>query len=266
VCSFGVAESTHSLWLGLLAGIAVGAALALLHAIWSISLRANQIVSGVALVILGSGLSSLIGSYGSNPLTVRPSVGVFGNVFSGAITRLPIVGPILFGQTILVYGSWAFVAISSYYLYRTRRGMWVRAVGEDPASADSTGVAVASTRYVHTVIGGAAAGLAGAYLTLALFGAWQDNLSAGEGWIAFSIVIFAGWRPWLALVVAYVFGALTNLGFNLQLLNVSISSQLLAVAPFVVGLVALLVISATRLGRDISPPAGLGLPFWREDR
>ncbi|HEX4804933.1 MAG TPA: ABC transporter permease [Conexibacter sp.] len=266
VVAYAVTVSTHSTWLGLLAGAAAGMALAALHAVLTISLRANQIVSGIALVILGTGLSQLIGSSGENPLTTRSSGGAFGPLLHGGPADWPIVGPILFGQDLLVYLSWVFVAGAAFYLLRTRAGLWLRAVGEDPASADAAGISVARTRYLHVLLGGAAAGVGGAYLTLALFNAWQDNLSAGQGWIAFAIVIFCGWRPVRALAAAYLFGALTGIGFKLQLFHVPIPAQILSMLPFAATLVALLVVSTRRFRRLSAQPASLGEPYWRESR
>jgi simple sugar transport system permease protein len=266
VIAYLTTVTTHSTWLGLLAGAAAGVAMAAIHATLSITLRANQIVSGIALVILGAGLSQFIGSEGSTPLTTRPSGGSFGPLLSGGLADWPIVGPILFGQDVLVYLSWVLVAATAFYLFRTRWGLWLRAVGEDPASADAVGISVARVRWIHVLFGGATAGVGGAYLTLALFSAWQDNLSAGQGWIAFAIVIFCGRRPLLALAAAYLFGALTGIGFKLQLFHLNVPTQILSMLPFVVTLVALLIVSSGRFGRIDSEPAALGEPYWRESR
>ena len=266
VVAYLTTVSTHSTWLGLLAGAAAGTAMAAIHGTLSITLRANQIVSGIALVILGAGLSQFIGSQGDTPLTTRSSGGSFGPVLSGGPADWPVVGPVLFGHDVLVYLSWALVAAAAYYLFRTRWGLWLRAVGEDPASADAAGISVARVRWVHVLIGGATAGIGGAYLTLALFSAWQDNLSAGQGWIAFAIVIFCGRRPLLALAAAYLFGALTGIGFKLQLFDIDVPTQLLAMLPFVATLIALLLVSTGRFGRLDSEPAALGIPYWRESR
>ncbi|HEX5147227.1 MAG TPA: ABC transporter permease [Conexibacter sp.] len=266
VVAYLTTVTTHSTWLGLLAGAVAGTAMAAIHATLSITLRANQIVSGIALVILGAGLSELIGSAGSDPLTTKASGGSFGPVLHGGPANWPLVGPILFGQDVLVYLSWAFVAAAAFYLFRTRWGLWLRAVGEDPASADAVGISVARVRWAHSLFGGAAAGVGGAYLTLALFNAWQDNLSAGQGWIAFAIVIFCGRRPVLALAAAYLFGALTGIGFKLQLFHIDVPTQFLSMLPFVVTLVALLLVSTGRFGRLDREPASLGEPYWRESR
>lgn len=267
VTAFGATVATENVWIGLLAGAASGVGMAMLHAVVSISLRADQVVSGIALTIIGSALSVLIGSAGDQPLTTRAPGGSFEPVFSGGLADLPIVGPIIFGYDALVYLSWLFVAATSYYLGHTRAGLWVRAVGQDPASADTAGISVARTRYVHVLIGGAAAGVGGAYLTLALFDSWKGNLSAGQGWIAFAIIIFCRWRPFAALLVAYVFGALTSIGFKLQLIQVPIPSDVLTILPFIAAMVMLLLVSTKRFRRSRSEePTALAQPYWRESR
>jgi simple sugar transport system permease protein len=239
--------------------------MASLHAFLSVTLRANQIVSGIALVILGTGIAAYLGSAGPK-LVDRPSGGTFEPILSGGLADLPVVGPLVFGHDLLVYGSWAVVALASWYLFRTRSGLQLRAVGEDPATADASGIPVARIRYVHVLIGGAGAGVAGAYLTLALFGSWSEELSNGTGWIAIALVIFSAWRPVRALVAAYLFGALTSLGFNLQLLEVPIPLDLLAILPFVMTLVALMVVSNLPSARRFGAPAALAEPYWREQR
>lgn len=266
VVAYLTTVTTESTWLGLLAGAVAGTAMAAIHATLSITLRANQIVSGIALVILGAGLSQFIASQGDSPLATRPSGGTFDPLLTSGPADWPIVGPVLFGHDLLVYLSWALVAAVAWYLFKTRWGLWLRAVGEDPASADAVGISVSRVRWAHSLFGGAAAGVGGAYLTLALFGAWQDNLSAGQGWIAFAIVIFCGRRPLLALAAAYLFGALTGIGFKLQLFDINVPTQFLSMLPFVVTLVALLLVSTGRFGRLDSEPASLGEPYWRESR
>jgi general nucleoside transport system permease protein len=258
--------STGSLSIGVLVGMVAGALLASVHAFWAITIRANQIVSGLAIVIIGTGLATYLGSVGAEPLISRPAPATFRPIFPEGLRDLPIVGPILLGHDPLVYLSWAFAAATSLYLFRTRTGLAARSVGEDPASADAAGISVASFRYAHVLIGGAASGVAGAYLTLALFGAWQDNISAGTGWIAFALVIIAAWRPWRALFAAYIFGGLTSLGFNLQLIKVDVPLDVLSMLPFLATFLALVAVSSRRVARGVGAPAALAEPYWREHR
>ena len=249
----------------LIAAAAAGAALALIHAFLSITVRVNQIVSGLALTIFAGaiGLSSYAGQAwgigGQHGIHQLSKLDVFG------LSDVPVIGPILFNQDAMVYLSWGLVALVSYYLYRTRFGLYLRAVGESPRSADAMGINVSAYRYVHTVVGGALAGLGGAYFTLAIAPIWTDGLTAGAGWIAIALVIFAFWRPDLLVVGAYLFGALSSLGFTLQANGVQLPSELFSSLPYIMTVVVLAVASTTLAQRRIGTPAALGVPYVREE-
>lgn len=256
-------------WVVLLAAIIVaglaGAALALIHAFLSITVRVNQIVSGLALTIFAGviGLSSyagqvwnLGGQHGVHQLNKLDVLGLSG---------LPVIGPILFNQDAFVYLSWGLVALVAYYLYRTRLGLHLRAVGESPRAADAMGIDVTAYRYVHTVVGGVFAGLGGAYFTLAIAPIWTDGLTAGAGWIAIALVIFAFWRPELLVVGAYLFGALSSLGFTLQVFGVQLPSEVFSAIPYVMTIVVLAAASTMLANRRIGTPASLGVPYVREE-
>ena len=267
VTGFWAASETDNPWLGLLVAVVAGVIFSLIHAVLSVSFRVNQIVSGLGLFILGSGLSAFLGEIGSRPLTRRSPPRDLGPVFPEALSDLPILGPILLGHDALVYISWLLVAAGSFYLFRTRRGLAARAVGEDPATADAAGVPVALTRYVHVLLGGAFTGLAGGYLSVALVGAWQQGFSGGLGWIAFAMVAFSGWRPWRALFASYAFGGLTSLGLTFQLLDVPIPSDFLLMMPFAFTLLFLILFTSNaRLARKLGAPAALATPYRRESR
>ncbi len=256
-------------WFVLLAAIVAaalaGAALALIHAFLSITVRVNQIVSGLALTIFAgtAGLSSYLGKVwnigGQHGLHQLTQVDVLG------LSGVPVVGPILFHQDLFVYLSWGLVALSGYYLYRTRTGLYLRAVGESPRSADAMGIDVARYRYVHTVLGGALAGVGGSYFTLAIAPIWTDGLTAGAGWIAIALVIFAFWRPDVLLVGAYLFGALSSLGFTLQAHGVRLPSEFFSALPYVMTVVVLAVASTRLAKQRIGAPAALGVPYVREE-
>lgn len=267
VVGFWAGTETGNLLVALAAGGLAGALLACVHAVLAVSLRVNQTVSGLSLVIVGTGLSAFLGSTGDRPLLETPNGVDIGPVFPRVMRDLPVVGPVVFGHDIVVYLSWVLVAVAGYVMYRTSTGLSLRAIGEDPAAADAAGLNVARTRYLATAIGGFGAGLGGAYLSLAVLGTWQNGLTAGAGWIAVALVILAGWRPWLALVGAYAFGVLRGLGFTLQIAQVSIPSDFLTMIPFVAAyLVVILVSISPQRARKAAAPAALGTPYSRESR
>ncbi len=239
---------------------------ALLHAFLVITLRVGQIVSGLAITIMvgAAGLSSYLANVWN--LAARPAphqlvaIDVFG------LGDLPVVGPLLFHHNLVVYFSWVLVATMSWYLFRTRPGLHLRAVGENPAAADALGINVVRYRYVHTLLGGALAGLGGGFFSLAIVPLWADGMTGGRGWIALALVIFGFWRPELVLVGAYLFGSLTSLGLTLQARGVHVPSQLLDSLPYLVTVVVLVAVSAGWSRRQWGAPAALGIPFEREAR
>lgn len=264
VTGFWVTTSTNSPALGLLVAVLAAAAFSMIQGVLAVSLRANQVVVGVALVILGSGLSSFIGDQGDPPVARRISGGIFEPVFPASMHDWPAVGPLLLSHDPIVYLSWAFVAAVSWYVFRTRTGRHLRAVGHDPASADAAGIYVSRMRYLHVALGGAAAGAGGAYLTLRLFSDWFDDMTAGMGWIAVILVILASWRSLRLLIAAYAFGAISSLGFTLQLLGWKIPTELLAILPFLVVYLVMVFVSAAE--RRSQMPAALAEPYFRESR
>jgi general nucleoside transport system permease protein len=243
-----------------------GAVMAAIHAFLVITLRANQIVSGLALTIFAgaAGLSSYLGN--DLKLTGRPARYQFQEVFPSSLQDLPVIGPIVFGQSLLVYASWVCVIIVALYLTRTRLGLNLRAVGESPAAADAMGVSVARYRYTHTVVGGAFAGVGGAVFSLSITPQWLDGLTQGAGWIAIALVIFAFWRPTLCLLGAYFFGAFTALPFALQGHGVTLAPELFQTLPYVATILALVLVSSRAARLRFGAPAALGVPYVREER
>jgi general nucleoside transport system permease protein len=243
-----------------------GAAMALIHAFLVITLRANQIVSGLALTIFAgvAGLSTYLGN--DLDLAKAPARHQFQEIFPKSLQDLPVVGPILFGQSALVYASWFCVVLVALYLTRTRLGLNVRAVGESPAAADAMGVNVGAYRYAHTLVGGAFAGIGGAAYSLSITPQWIAGLTQGAGWIAIALVIFAFWRPTLCLVGAYFFGAFTALPFALQGHGVTVAPELFQSLPYVATIVALVLVSSRAARLRFGAPAALGLPYVREER
>ena len=243
------------------------ACMAAIHAFLVITLRASQIVSGLALTIFAgaAGLSSYLG----NDLNLAdvPASHTFHAVFPSGMQNWPIVGPLVFGQTPLVYVSWVCVAAIAYYLTRTRPGLNVRAVGEAPAAADAMGISVTRYRYAHTIAGGAFAGVAGATFTLAITPQWVSGITGGAGWIAIALVIFAFWRPELCLVGAYFFGALQALAPELQARNISLGPTELwtNAMPYAATIVVLVLVSWRGARRRLGAPAALGVAYVREE-
>jgi simple sugar transport system permease protein len=242
-----------------------GAAMALIHAFLVVTLRANQIVSGLALTIFAgaAGLSSYLGN--DLNLADKPARHAFDPVDLFGLQKLPVVGPIVFGQPLLVYLSWVCVVLIALYLSRARPGLNVRAVGESPAAADAMGINVAGYRYAHTLVGGAFAGVGGACFSLSITPQWVDGLTQGAGWIAIALVIFAFWRPALCLVGAYFFGAFAALPFTLQARGVTVAPELFQALPYVATVVVLVIVSMGWTKRGLGAPAALGTPYVREE-
>jgi simple sugar transport system permease protein len=257
-------------WVHLLAAVLVAglaaAGVALIHAVLAVSLRANQIVSGLALVIFAgvTGLSSYIGGVAN--LGGQPARYDFKALDILGLAHAPVVGPILFHQNALVYASWALVALTMLYLNRTRPGLHLRAVGESPQTADAMGINVTAYRYAHTLLGGALAGVGGAFFSLAITPSWLDGMTAGAGWIAIALVIFAFWRPELALVGAYLFGAFSSLSFTLQSRQVRLPPEAFASLPYLMTILVLVFVSTGWAKRRLGAPAALGTPYAREER
>jgi len=221
VTAFLVSQRLHGpnalvLLVAVAVAILASTAMAAIHAFVTITLRANQIVSGLTLTIFAGviGLSSYIGE--SNNLGAIAGKHQFSELNVFGLAHLPVIGPILFHQSAMVYLSWLLVILAVLYLYRTRVGLHLRSVGESPRSADAMGINVTRYRYIHTLLGGALAGMGGSLFTLQIATNWIDGITAGAGWIAIALVIYSFWRPELLIIGAYLFGAFTSFGFDLQ--------------------------------------------------
>ncbi len=253
-----VAIVTGSSIAGVLAAIGAGMALAALFALLTLGLAANQVASGLALTIFGLGLSGVVGA---------PFVGIqregIKRIEVPFLSELPVIGPVLFRQDPFVYASIALVVGVAWFLWRTKAGLVLRACGENPVSAHALGYPVLRIRLYAVLFGGACAGLAGAYLSLVLTPFWTAGMTAGRGWIALAIVVFASWLPLRAMLGAYLFGGLIILQLHAQTAGVNIPSQFLAALPYLITIVALTLIMAARrsAGRGSVAPASLGQPF-----
>jgi ABC-type uncharacterized transport system permease subunit len=256
VTSFIVAATTHSAWLGVAAGMAASAALSLIFGVLTLSLMANQVASGLALSLFGIGLSAFVGlDYVS--VVIDP----IAPLDMPVLTKLPVVGKLLFGHNPLVYLSILLLVAIQWFLYRTRAGLIVRAVGESPQSAHAIGFPVARIRYCAVMFGGACAGLGGAYMAIAYTPLWVEGMTAGRGWIALALVVFATWKPWRILAGAYLFGGVTLAQFQAQGMGVDIPSQYLSMLPYLATIVVLAIISRDAAAIRLNAPASLGKPF-----
>jgi len=256
IVAFAVTHDSHSHALGFAAGALAGAALAALFAFFALVLHANQYATGLAIALLGAGISAFIGlPYSGLGLPARGADGI------AVLRDLPALGPILFGHHLMVYVALLLVAGVAWLLFRTRAGLVLRAVGESPESAHALGFSVRGVRFAALLFGGACAGLAGAYLATVYTPLWAENMTAGRGWIALALVVFATWRPVRVLVGAYLFGGVTMLQLYLQGSGVQVPSQLMSMAPYLATIVVLALISRNPRWIRLNMPASLGKPF-----
>ncbi len=246
--------------LGLLGAIVAGAAMAAVFGLATVYLRTNQVVTGLIVVALGAGLTGLLGRHHIS----KPLVG-FDRLDWGGLSALPGIGPVLFGQNLLTYLALAVTFLVWAGLFRSLVGLRLRAVGEDPATADSAGVNVLVTRFLAVVVGGGFLGAAGGYLSLASSQIWVEGMIAGRGWIAIGLVIFARWRPGLALAGALLFGAIEALIPRVQATGADVPVYLMMMLPYLATL-GILVLASLRGDRASNEPANLGQAYTRQDR
>ncbi|MBI4786089.1 MAG: ABC transporter permease [Chloroflexi bacterium] len=251
-----VVLQTENLWLGLLAAIGVGVVMGFAMAIISVTLKAEQGISGIGVYLFGLGLSDLL-----YRITVKSpqTVSGFPNISIPGLTDLPVVGPILFNQNLLVYGAFALVPIAWFVLNKTTLGLQIRAVGQNPEAADTLGISVARVRYFALMVGGAFSGLAGASLSIALLNIFQQNITSGQGFIAVALVYFGAWQPVRVMLGCLLFSMVNALQLWIQTLGIPIPSDVALMMPYVLTSVALMF--AAR--QVITQPAALTKPFER---
>jgi general nucleoside transport system permease protein len=253
---------TQNIGLAFAAAIVAAMSLALVHAFLSVTLRANQIVSGLAVTLFGSGLTAFLGK----PFGGAQAPVVLSRFPIPGLSQLPVLGQILFTQDPVVYASFVLVPLVWYFIYRTRPGLNLRAIGESPATADAMGVGVASRRYLYTLIGGGLAGVGGAYLSLGYTPTWVEGMTAGRGWIAIGLVVFGTWDPLRVMAGAYLFGFVDGFQLRAQGLGSTIPSFFLNMLPYLFTVIVVSLSSGERLQRRLGIPRALGLPYWREER
>ena len=273
--AFNIAVATNNPWLGLLVAMIAGGLISQIHAFITIHLQADQVVSGLSLTFLGSGISLVLGE----GLSKAGTISLLPRFSIPIIEKIPILGPIFFAdQSVMVYIGYALIPLAWYFIYRTRPGMHLRAVGEYPAAADSLGISVYGLRYFYVFIGGVLAGLAGGTISLAISPGWFSELTtAGQGWIAVGLVIFAQWDPVRAAVGSYSFGALRRLildiqgpltlfGFRNPVYYNPYWGFFLQMLPYAFTIIVLVIGSREAVRKRLGAPAALGLPYIRGER
>lgn len=261
VTGFIFTVKTGNHWYGIFAAMIGGGLMASIHAFICVTLRGNQVVSGLALTIFGTGLSGFLGkSYQGIPIP-----DAFEVINIPGLSHIPVLGPIFFKQDALVYCSMIISILLWYLLFHTRWGLSVRSVGQNPAAADAVGISVSRVRYFCTIMGGVLAGMGGAYLSLAYAPSWQENMTSGRGWIAVALVIFALWNPLRAILGSYLFGGVEALTFRMQTAGVNISTFYLSMLPYILTIVVLVLVTI-RLRSEAGAPAALSVAYDREER
>lgn len=256
VCGFAIAVMTGSPLIGFLAAIGAGAVLALIFGVITQVLLANHVATGLALTLFGLGLSALIGQgyVGVSPPRT-------GKLDIPVLSDLPFIGRALFQHDLIVYISIALVAAVWVFLRYTRAGLILRAVGENHDAAHGLGYRVVRVRLMAIAFGGACAGLGGAYLSLVRVPQWTEGMTAGAGWIALALVVFAAWRPWRLLLGAYLFGGIVVLQLNLQAADIRVPVQYLAMSPYLITILVLVIISSDRARGALNAPGSLNRTF-----
>lgn len=258
ISGFAITFHTGNPWLGVLAGMVVGAIMSLLFAVVVLTLMGNQVATGLALSIFGVGLSAFIGKpYESEILDTVPTLPI------PLLADIPVIGAPFFNQQPLVYLSWAIFGGIVWFLYKSRPGLLLRAVGESPTSAHSIGFHVIKIRYMATLFGGAMAGIGGAFLSVFYTPLWVEGMVSGRGWIAIALVVFATWRPFRVLVGAYLFGGVMVAQLFVQgsSLDINIPSQFLSSLPYLATIIVLVIISRDQNTVRLNAPVSLGQPF-----
>jgi len=265
VIGFIVAFNTGSPQAALLGAFAAGAGGALIFAVVTVTLRGNQVVTGLTLTIFGGGFARFVGDPLIGQSVPKSVQAFFAQTPVPGLSEIPFLGPVFFRQDSFVYMGYVLIILVSLYLYKTRPGLNMRAVGENTAAADASGVAVDFHKYAHIVFGGGLCGLGGAYLALVTVPIWQADVVVGRGWIAVALVIFASWNPTKAFLGSFLFGALSILGFRLQSMGFSISQYLVDMFPYAATIV-IVIVSTHKNRKEDLPPANLSVPYFREER
>lgn len=256
VCGFIAAATSGSLIFGVLMAMLAGMLMSLLFGVISMHLKANQVATGLALTIFGTGLSAFVGS-----TYVGQTVKGFHAIVVPVLSNIPFLGSILFKHDPLIYLSWLITIAVGLFCTKTRGGLILRAVGENPYNANAIGLPVMKVRYMAILFGGAMAGLAGSYMSLAYTPMWMENMTGGRGWIALALVVFSSWKTKNLVLGAYLFGIASIMHLVLQGLGMKISPNLLAMLPYLATLIVMIFIGSNRMKEKLSAPMSLGQTF-----
>ena len=270
VSSFATVYYTGNLFLGILVAMLVGGLLASIHAFLSITMRANQVVSGLSITLFGAGMASFLGQRLGPESNSGRLVGMVGEKFEPlaipVLHRIPVVGAV-FNQDILTYFVYLLLPLAWYYLYKTRNGLNLRAVGENPQTADAMGINVGRVRYVYTIIGGMLVGIGGAHLSLSYAPGWSENITGGRGWIVIALVIFSMWNPARAIWGAVLFGGINAVQFRLQASGTAIPASFLNMLPYLATILVLVALTWWEaLSKRVGAPSALAKSYMREEK
>jgi len=265
IMGFVAAYETGSPWLGIAGAILAGGAGSLIFAFLTVTLRANQVVTGLTLTIFGTGFASFMGKSYVGLVVPQAVKDFFVKIHIPFLGDIPFIGSVFFRQDIFVYFGYFIVVVGALYLYRTRWGLNLKAVGESAASADASGINVTKYKYIHICAGGALCALGGAYMSMVMMSVWVENVVAGRGWIAVALVIFASWNPIKAFIGAFLFGGLSILGFRLQSMGIHVSQYWVDMLPYAATIV-IIILSSQKNRKENQPPADLSVAYFREER
>ncbi|MBF7096437.1 ABC transporter permease [Alkalibacter mobilis] len=265
VTGFAVGYGTSNPLLAIVAAALAGMAGALIYAIITVSLKANQEVTGLTLTIFGTGYASFAGNKYVGYKLPEGVSSVFAKTPFPILSDIPVIGEIFFDQSILVYFSYVMVIFLGIVLYKTKYGLNLRMVGENPAAADASGINVNRYKYFYILLGGALSGLGGAFLSLSYIPVWQENITAGKGWIAVALVIFATWNPYRAIVGSYFFGGLDIIGYRLQKFELPIPIYIINMLPYAATILVLVLMSIKK-SKENKAPGSVGKAYFREER
>lgn len=265
VMGFKVGFSTANPLLAVLAAFAAGALGALIYAFITVTLRANQVVTGLTLTIFGTGFASFLGKSVSGLSAPQIIRDFFSPAQVPGLVEMPLVGNVFFNQSVFAYLGYLLTIALAVYMRKTKAGLNLKAVGENAPAADASGINVILYKYLHIITGGGLCGLGGGYMSIVLIPIWQENIIAGRGWIAVALVIFASWKPVKALFGALLFGGLSILGYRLQSIGIFVSQYLVDMVPYI-ATILIVILSTHKNRKEDMGPADLGNAYFREER